>query len=155
MEGNRSIWRTVAFHVRDMVTLFPPFAIQRPPRRPVYACPFTSYDSSWGTEPRHGETVPLDMFIISTSKPLPRFSGLDMEPLPRPSSPGRLSTRWYKAIRSDGRGTWRTTCGGTRPTAKPFRVLRGRRSFQHAITLLPRHFDDFFSSISTRGYSGS
>lgn len=108
---------TVALHVRCVGPPFHPALSSRgvvmpssssPPPLPttprtLYARPFTSYGSSRGTEPRQGETVPVDMFIISTSKPLLRFSGLDVGP-PSPShSPVRWSARRYKPIRSEGR----------------------------------------------------
>lgn len=56
-----------------------------PPSLEDLVCaPFYVRFSSRGTEPRQGETVPVDMFIISTSKPLQRFSSLDPPPLPPP-----------------------------------------------------------------------
>lgn len=111
--------------------------------RTLYARPFTSYDSSRGTEPRQGETVPVDMFIISTSKPLLRFSGLDVGPplpplpLPLPPCPTRRSARRYKPIRSEGRKGPTNKLRGTRPTARTFSLSPGTKAVsRRAITVL-------------------
>lgn len=76
--------------------------------------------SSRGTEPRQGETVPVDMFIISTSKPLLRFSSLDMGPLcPLPLHPSRR----YKPIRSEERRARWTSCEEHVQRPQPFHFL--------------------------------
>lgn len=90
-----------------------PMAWSWPPLRTLYARPFTSYGSSWGTEPRQGETVPVDMFIISTSKPLLRFSGLDMAPsVPHPSVRAPLQANKIRGTKGLGEQVaWNTSDG--------------------------------------------
>ena len=91
--------------------------------------------SSRGTEPRQGETVPVDMFIISTSKPLLRFSSLDMGPLcPLPLHPSRR----YKPIRSEERRARWTSCEEHVQRPQPFHFLGrgeegGQGLFRYAI----------------------
>ena len=71
--------------------------------------------SSRGTEPRQGETVPVDMFIISTSKPLLRFSGLDVgppAPVPHPSVRAPLQANKIRGTKGpDEQVAWNTSNG--------------------------------------------
>lgn len=112
-----------------------PWRGRGPPRRTLYARPFTSYGSSRGTEPRQGETVPVDMFIISTSKPLLRFSGLDMAPsVPHPSVRAPLQANKIRGTKGPA-----NKLRGTRPTARTFSLSRGTKTVPASpITVLLR-----------------